>query len=421
MIFRHFKDVIFLVVILSMLFWFTFVPYLIGITKWNSSDLPSKGDHDFEDQYFLPLMDAFRSASQASSIASTPARRFRSGEVPRFLLWSKPYNHEFWMSQLTHISRGLCPRPCIFTVNVSQMSSVDAVVVYLRGIPSRQRLLQELAPRDPTQPWIISTFEAPPRANSIHHTDYRTLGGIFNRTMLYRRDADVVVPHGFIVHQDEAALLPRSWRVPPPIHPGNFHARKMVVAFISNCKANSGRLEYAKALQKHIAVDIYGKCGTLECGHSLYVDHRYDPTLDRCLQAAGEGYLFYLAFESSLCTDYVTEKLYNLMFYPIVPIVLGSANYSAALPPNSYIDAQHYRPRQLAVKLRAIAENPKEYQKYLAWRRHYQPSTIGGERSLCHLCVRLHDPKFYQHHVIDDFYDWFVAQSQPSDGRGRCI
>ncbi|KAG7176267.1 Alpha-(1 3)-fucosyltransferase C-like 6, partial [Homarus americanus] len=345
---------------------------------------------------------------------------FRSGEVPTFLLWSEPFDEKFWDSQLTHIKKGLCPKPCNFTFNVSQVARVDAVVVYLRGVRSKQRVLEQLAPRDPTQPWIITTFEAPPRANSIHHTDYRSLNGVFNRTMLYRRDSDVMVPHGFIVRRDEAELLPASWRIPPLPHPGDWHARKPIVAFISNCKAKSGRLEYVHALQKHIPVDVYGRCGTLKCGESMYVKHQYDPTKYNCFRKAGETYLFFLAFENSLCTDYVTEKLYNFLFYPMVPIVFGSANYSALLPPNSYLDARQYAPKQLAAKLEFLANNPEEYQKYLAWRDYYQPSTVGGERTLCHLCVRLHDPKFYEHQVIEDFYDWFMSRSEPIDGHGRC-
>ncbi|KAG7176366.1 Alpha-(1 3)-fucosyltransferase C-like 7, partial [Homarus americanus] len=345
---------------------------------------------------------------------------FRSGEVPTFLLWSEPFNGWFWESQLTHIKKGLCPQPCNVIFNVSQMARVDAVVVYLRGVPSRGRVLNQLAPRDPTQPWIVSTFEAPPRANSIHHIEYRSLNGVFNRTMLYRRDSDVMVPHGFIVRRDEATLLPASWRVPPPSHRGDWHTRKPIVAFISNCRAKSGRLAYVHALQKHIPVDVYGHCGPLKCGKTMYVYHLYDPTKYECFRKAGETYLFVLAFENSLCTDYVTEKVYNLLFYPMVPIVLGSANYSALLPPNSYLDAQQYTPEQLAAKLKFLANNPEEYQKYLAWRDYYQPSTTGEERTLCHLCVRLHDPKFYEHQVIEEFYDWFINKSEPKDGHGKC-
>ncbi len=40
---------------------------------------------------------------------------------------------------------------------------------------------------------------------------------------------------------------------------------KMVAALISNCNDKNGRLDYARQLSKHVAVDIYGFCGTLTC------------------------------------------------------------------------------------------------------------------------------------------------------------
>lgn len=135
------------------------------------------------------------------------------------------------------------------------MGSVDAVVVYLRGLPSREKVLQKLSPRDPSQPWVIASFEAPSLANGLFRTVYHTLGGIFNRTMLYRRDADVVVPHGFIVPREDANLLPPPWRIPSlPYAFRNHSSRKPAVAFISNCKAISGRQQYIKELQKYIQV-----------------------------------------------------------------------------------------------------------------------------------------------------------------------
>lgn len=34
-------------------------------------------------------------------------------------------------------------------------------------------------------------------------------------------------------------------------------------------------------------------------------------------------YMFYLAFENSICADYVTEKFFNAMKRDVIPIVLG--------------------------------------------------------------------------------------------------
>lgn len=236
---------------------------------------------------------------------------------------------------------------------------MDAVVIYLRGIPTRQALETSLSPRDPRQPWIMLSFEAPPLANSVFRTDYRSLNAVFNRTMFYRKDSDVIVPHGFVVRRGtDSALLPDQWHVQPVL---NSHktSRKLAVTFISNCKDVGGRLSYIHELQQHMTVDVYGKCGHLKCGKSMYVEHRYDPTKEKCLRMAGMNYLFYFSFENSLCKDYITEKLYNVLYYPIVPVVYGAGNYSSVLPPHSYIDARQYSPFKLARKLLHLADTPK--------------------------------------------------------------
>ena len=37
--------------------------------------------------------------------------------------------------------------------------------------------------------------------------------------------------------------------------------------------------------------------------------------------------LFYLAFENSLCDDYITEKFFSTLKLNIIPVVLGSGKY----------------------------------------------------------------------------------------------
>ncbi|XP_063589991.1 alpha-(1,3)-fucosyltransferase C-like isoform X1 [Penaeus indicus] len=363
----------------------------------------------FRDRTFEPLLEAFRKVAN-NSTGPTPA--FRSGAIPKFLLWSEPFDANFWMAQTDDVRKGRCPLPCNVTFDKKEVKSADAVLIYIRSLPKRPLQLPELEPRDPRQPWIALSFEAPPRANKYFYDDFHLLNGAFNRTMLYRRDADVVVPHGFVVGRgEEADLLPEIWHS-PPISRVPSRERKMAVTFISNCQAESGRLEYIHKVQEYISVDIYGRCGPLKCGHSMYVQHRYNPVKDKCLMNAGMNYLFYFAFENSLCNEYVTEKLYNILFYPIVPVVLGAANYSTLLPPNSFIDAREFSPIQLASLLRRLSQSPEEYQKYHEWRQHYHVSLWGGQRSLCHLCVRLHDPAFYSTHVIRDFQGWFVNESR---------
>ena len=50
------------------------------------------------------------------------------------------------------------------------------------------------------------------------------------------------------------------------------------------------------------------------------------------------NYKFYISFENSLCSDYVTEKFFNILKYNIIPITLNGADMSEIAPPKSYID-----------------------------------------------------------------------------------
>ncbi|XP_066953288.1 alpha-(1,3)-fucosyltransferase C-like [Macrobrachium rosenbergii] len=239
-----------------------------------------------------------------------------------------------------------------------QRNTTDAILIAIREAKNKETVIKSLAPRDPRQPWIGLAFDPPNMANSVFRTKFWRYNRLFNRTMTYRRDADMVFPHGFVVSKGDAELLPRTWVIPPVTKIRN-QSRKLAVAFISNCRAVSLRLKYIEKFRKYAEVDIYGRCGTLKCGGSMFAIHRYNATTHECLKVGGEGYMFYFAFENNFCVDYVTEKVYNLMHYPIVPVVRGSANYSALLPPNSYIDASALTPMELAEKLLYLRDHPK--------------------------------------------------------------
>lgn len=240
-----------------------------------------------------------------------------------------------------------------------QVRTADAILVHLNSVERVDKLYTTLGPRDPTQPWIMFEPESHFNGNIFFLNDYRSLNGVFNRTMHYRWDSDILLLHGFVVHRGrDASLIPPIWRRQPELRHVN-KTRRLAVAFVSNCRDTSGRLQYITSLKQHVQVDVYGDCGDLKCGQSLFIHYSYRIDQEPCMQYAGHNYLFYLAFENALCKDYVTEKLYNLMYYSMVPVVLGGADYSAILPPNSYIDARDYTPEELGQRLQYLANNPK--------------------------------------------------------------
>ena len=117
----------------------------------------------------------------------------------------------------------------------------------------------------------------------------------------------------------------------------------MAAWFVSHCETESEREKYVRELQKHIdvrgepvgkyqmtylikippidiplcydKVDIYGECSQSGC--SKHSNPPCEPTVEW-------EYKFYLSFENSLCSDYVTEKFFIYMNKDIVPIVLGN-------------------------------------------------------------------------------------------------
>ena len=133
---------------------------------------------------------------------------------------------------------------------------------------------------------------------------------------------------------------------------------RSVAWFVSHCQTPSQREWFVDALSRHIDVDVYGNCGGLNCDAE-----------GRCPRASydllRDHYRFYLSFENSLCTDYVTEKLFRPMTYDVVPIVYGGADYAQYLPEHSFINIRDFRsPQSLAQHLHQLMADDEQYLKY---------------------------------------------------------
>ena len=64
---------------------------------------------------------------------------------------------------------------------------------------------------------------------------------------------------------------------------------------------------------------------------------------DKCLQMLSTSYKFYLAFENSLCADYITEKFWKVLDYNVIPVVMNGVNMTNFAPSNSYIDLKDFK------------------------------------------------------------------------------
>ena len=168
-----------------------------------------------------------------------------------------------------------------------------------------------------------------------------------------------------------------------------WEGRKFNVAWeASHCNTSSGRELYAAALAKHIDVTIYGKCGTKR---NTCTQTENSVRSSRCYKEISHNFKFFLVFENSLCTDYVTEKLWRTYDLNLVPIVYGQYNYKAHLPEKSYIDVMDFSsPKQLADHLYKVASNKTLYDSYMYWRKSQRAVMDPYKDSMCQLCDYLH-------------------------------
>lgn len=185
----------------------------------------------------------------------------------------------------------------------------------------------EVIPRSPHQKFIFVNTEASV-AMKINTNIY---DGFFNWTLTYKLDSDIPYPYILIRNSSGAVVGPKinmKWKnnmrdVDEHLALRLRNKSKIAVAFVSNCRARSGREVAIYQLRTELKergyeLDVYGACSNKKCEKS---------EKDVCDNLV-KDYYFYLAFENALAEDYVTEKLLRPLLHDTVPIVFGRAKYS---------------------------------------------------------------------------------------------
>ena len=171
---------------------------------------------------------------------------------------------------------------------------------------------------------------------------------------------------------------------------------------VSHCKTESKReqiVSHLREVNENLNIDIFGKCGdkehklpgqttndiaqTMKMRADLYVDKLKD-------------YKFYLAFENSDCSEYITEKFFFALKFGLLPIAMGGLSredYEKVAPPHSYLHVKDYdSPESLMKKLEIISKDETLFNSYFWWREFYTiEKKIFKENSHCQLCQMLNE------------------------------
>lgn len=280
---------------------------------------------------------------------------------------------------------------------IRQSHAVLFHALYMRH--SRKQFKGLLEYRRTDQKWIFFETEAPTNmwnfANASSH-----FWQLFNLTSTFTSDSNIPLNHHKLI------CVPKENLKPSGI---NYMANKTKMAawFVSHCNTASKREVYVEELQKYIDVDIFGKCGNETiCHKSMEMGRR-----SRCMrELITNNYKFYLSFENSFCSEYVTEKLHRtILKHEVIPVVLGGSDYKNILPRGSFINAMDFNSvKSLALHLKKVAGDSHLYNEYIENKKTVDCSIPWSLP--CSLCEYLHNHHYEKQVVYNAASFWSVGR-----------
>ncbi|XP_067945286.1 alpha-(1,3)-fucosyltransferase fut-1-like [Watersipora subatra] len=269
---------------------------------------------------------------------------------------------------------------CVFQYS-SQLSDIAKADVVLQGFWSPLDLTTVQGLDRSNQAWIVYSHEPA----GLTRARWKAKLNDYNATMTYTRDAAVYFPWGETLSRKGNTSIQTEMDYAENKTQGAY-------AYVSNCQGTAyERLPFMKSLANYINVEIFGGCtnnrpclkGDSECEAVLHHPYR-----------------FYLAFENSLCKDYISEKFWKTLhsdghFVPVVVGGLSVEDYTRVAPPDSFIHAYNFSSiKELGEYLQHLMKDDAAYNRYHEWRKHYTTSFMEmPQTSRCELCRIANQPK----------------------------
>lgn len=306
--------------------------------------------------------------------------------------------------------------------------------------------------RSPKQLWLFYTLE--PQKLSFCSNYYRLsdFDDWFNLTATFKTDSDIPLSYRDFsqwtdmindkLYVEKYEGLSRHKNLTSfALDLGIKKSNNVTIAwFVSHCYTSSRREHYVKELSKYIKIDVFGKCS-----NGKNKDPCFRMESSDC-QTFLNRYKFRLAFENSLCDDYISEKFWNIYSHQnlfdinLINIVRGAKDdqYQKVIPYKKfYINAEWFEsPKKLAEYLIYLNNNDSAYLEYFKWKidlykkiehktkgkrilnskqeKRFQNEQFIVKEPFCKLCQYLHNETYLNNHEKNRRWDiskWFGYES----------
>ncbi|KAI6239541.1 Alpha-(1,3)-fucosyltransferase C [Aphelenchoides fujianensis] len=302
-----------------------------------------------------------------------------------------------------------CPYRCLHTDDREHAAEAAVRVFHERSFDP-----DDLPPANPRAYNVYHTLEPPFLTFSAYAKPGKPLLlDYFNATSSYRSKSAVFYPYDRFVKRMGDEKPAEVWSEKEVDAKVAKKKRPVLIAY-SNCNSHSARQDYVKELSKHLHVTILGLCPGANAKCEKDPDGRALRRDMPCLQQLNEEHFFYLAFENSVCPEYVSEKFFRAKQL-IVPVVLSRAVMPPDIPADSYIAASDFdSPAALAHHLKHLMNNRTEYKKYFNWTKSYRKSRLAESevRVACQLCKLAHNQQSMR---IRDYKAYWTTEECPQD------
>ena len=312
--------------------------------------------------------------------------------------------------------RWSCKKSSVNHENIRRASIFHYADIKLEEMQEKQKH------RSPNDVWILWIDEANRPLEYLN--EYK-----FNWTISFRQDAEISIgTYGLLIHDDNIknfysnnmsdlilssgfisiltshSILVTDFTLENYILTNYRYRSKHALWFVSNCEPKD-RLKYYEQLKNYFPIDAYGSC----INNKKEICRRND----QCEISRSRLALFYLAFESQTCTDYITEKFWRALYYGMIPVVFGPRKQSyleLGIPKSAFVHIEDFKSaKQLGRYLHNIANNYFLYRNYFQWINQYHILYHTNDLEpirMCELCMRLNLENKNERRFYVNIHQW---------------